>query len=196
MNKAVKMLMGLVTLVAIVIGVMYLMKLGPFKSEGHGFWHHLRHDIGRGVRDVGHGFRDVGHGVRDVGRGALHIAEHPIRSTEHGFEHVGHFIEHPIRGLEDGWDWLFHPHRVHHHKRKIGSSSGSNFRGQGLLTGAANTVGSSGSGITLQAADGIVANTSETGVGADGTSVNIGLREGETAAGLSGAYAKMAHVAA
>tara|TARA_Y100001938_G_scaffold137872_1_gene202658 strand:- start:276 stop:779 length:504 start_codon:yes stop_codon:yes gene_type:complete len=108
MNKAVKMLMGLIALAAIVIGVMYFMKLGPFESEAH-WWHHIGHDIK-------HGLHDIGHGVRDVGRGALHIAEHPIRSTEHGFEHVGHFMEHPIRHIEDGWHWLF----GHHHHNRTG----------------------------------------------------------------------------
>ena len=107
MNKAVKMLMGLIALAAIVIGVMYAMKLGPFKSEAH-WWHHLGHDVGRGLHHVGHALDRGAHG-------ALHIAEHPIRSTEHGFEHVGHFVEHPIRGIEHGWHRLFGRRHHHHH---------------------------------------------------------------------------------
>jgi len=100
MNKAVKMLMGLIALAAIVIGVMYAMKLGPFKSEAH-WWHHLGHDVG-------------------------HVLRHPLVSTDHGLHHVGHALDrgahdvghvlrHPIKSVEDGWDRMFGRHRHHHH---------------------------------------------------------------------------------
>jgi len=179
MNKAVKMLMGLIALAAIVIGVMYAMKLGPFKSEAH-WWHHLGHDVGRGLHHVGHALDRGAHG-------ALHIAEHPIRSTEHGFEHVGHFVEHPIRGIEHGWHRLF-GRRHHHHKGKIGSSRGSGYSGQGMLSGAPGTIGSSGSGIGLQQADNYVRNTSEIQTAPDGTQINIGKRAGEEDAEESASY--------